>query len=300
MNFNRQALGVKIQASIGTPATIAFATDAVRIASANPQPYVADDVPIPEINASLDAPRTLPYNERSTLELTINAFASGAAGTAPKWNTLMRMASFAETITAATRAEYSPINSAFERATVDHHVDAVRMRTTDAIADFRWTWDAGGPPQFVFPIQGTTQAIADVAFPSPVLTGWLDPKVVSKANTTGTIGGYAACISQFSGQLGNQLTSFDRINCSLTELTRRAKTGSIAFEMTTVAAKDWYTLIKNQTPQAIVITHGSGAGNVLKMTISDAILKPLSISDDNGIVMATCAYDFRSLVISSE
>lgn len=300
LKFNRQALGLKIQSTLGTAAPPAFATDAVRIAALTAQPYVVDQVQAPEILDSLDAPRSMPYKPRATFAITVNAFASGTAGTAPAWGAFMRMCGMSQTITAGTKVEYAYANTAFERATIDHHLDAIRHRSIDVIGSLDWAWNAGAVPQFTANCEGTDAIPTDQSFPSPVLTSWFDPIVISKDNTAATIGGYTACISQFSGSSGGTITTFDRINCKASELTARNKTGTIVFEMTTVAAKNWFNSLKNRTTEAIVVTHGTGAGNVLKMTISDAKFTDMQYQDDAGITMVSAPFDFRSLVISSE
>jgi hypothetical protein len=78
-------------------------------------------------------------------------------------------------------------------------------------------------------------------------------------------------------------------------LTDRQPTGSITFEATTVAAKDWWTMMKNVVLGPFSVTHGTTAGNKVKIDAPQQQLTTPSYGDKDGITMLTCKQGFNPL-----
>ena len=104
--------------------------------------------------------------------------------------------------------------------------------------------------------------LADDTPPTPDFTGWQTPLGPNALNTaTVQLHGIDLCMESISIDLANQLVFRDLPGCDPKALiTDRKPTGSVSFEATTVAAKDWWTISKNNTLGALQLIHGTADG----------------------------------------
>ncbi|HYD79843.1 MAG TPA: hypothetical protein VEC06_08540 [Paucimonas sp.] len=143
-------------------------------------------------------------------------------------------------------------------------------------------------PTFRFNFTGLFVAVADAASPSVTLTAWKKPLAVNNVNTTGLmVSGYSSAVmSDFSFDLGNQVVFRSLPGGSETVLITDSKpSGSITQEATLVANKDWWTAIKNVTLGHFSVTHGTAAGNKVKIDAPQIQLTEPAYEDMDGIQM---------------
>ncbi len=76
-------------------------------------------------------------------------------------------------------------------------------------------------------------------------------------------------------------------------ITDRKPSGNASMEIDTVAAKDWWTTIKNNTLGALAITHGTVAGNIIEIDAPKVQLTDPSYSDSDGIAMLGTKLSFQ-------
>lgn len=187
---------------------------------------------------------------------------------------------------------YKRVSTNFESAALYCNVDNLRHILLGARGTVSVKCTAQGIPMWSFSLTGLYGTPTDTVMPGAVTyTMYKDPLPVNGTNTTAiNINGYtAAVLSDFSIDWANQVVfrslpgAADNV-----QLTDSKPVGSVTFEATTVAAKDWWTLMKNATLGVFSMTHGLVAGNKVKIDAPAQQLSAPSYSDKDGITMLTC------------
>ena len=65
----------------------------------------------------------------------------------------------------------------------------------------------------------------------------------------------------------------------------RAPGGSVSFEQTTMAVKNWFAVAQANTPGVLLLTHGTVAGNIFKVTGSQSVIRSPKYGDLDGVAM---------------
>lgn len=143
-------------------------------------------------------------------------------------------------------------------------------------------------PTFNFEFWGLYQPVVDDDAPTVVLTAFKKPLAVNSTNTTGlVVMGYTGSVmSDYNINWNNTLTHRNLPGGSeAIVITDSRPTGSITQESTTVAAKDWWALIRAATTGLFSITHGTTAGNKVKIDAPKVQMKKPAENDMDGIEM---------------
>lgn len=231
---------------------------------------------------------SLPGAVCGKLELEVELAGSGTAGTAPACGPLLRACGMAETISAGVSVAYAPVSAAFESVANYFNLDGVLHKMLGSRGSVSLSLSADAIPTLKFSFTGLYAPVIDAAAPTVVLTAWKAPLTVNNTNTVGlTLHSYAGLVmSDLSLDLANTVAFRSLVGGTEAVLiTDRAPTGSITFEATTVAAKDWFGIAKSAATGAFSVTHGTVAGNKVKIDAPKVqILKP-SYTDKDGVAM---------------
>jgi hypothetical protein len=76
------------------------------------------------------------------------------------------------------------------------------------------------------------------------------------------------------------------------DITARVSTGSVTFENTAVAVKDWIGMARSGTRVALALKHGQGATNVVEIKSPRAQIGKPTYSDVDGVQMITVPLEF--------
>lgn len=210
---------------------------------------------------------------------------SGAAGTAPPWNRFMRSAAFAETISAGSRVEYSPISTALESSTLYYYDDGVLKKALGLrfnITSFKMGY--GDVPIIAGNYIALDGGLATAANVVETLTAWKAPLPINTANSgLLTIGGtYSAGV--ISGgvtypskgielALGGQMNFMELLGGESAEFTDRNMSGKITLDLTAAQEVAFMATVKAGTTQSIGLAHGAVAGYKLLSWCPNAQLK---------------------------
>ena len=219
------------------------------------------------------------------LEFNVEAAGSGAAGTAPAWGPLMRACGFAQTVTPGVKVEYKPVSSAIESVTIYLNEDGVLHALLGARGDLSIQLDNGAIPSFRFSFQGLYVPVADASLPTVDFSAWKRPLVVSRTNTpTFSVHGSSPKMQALSVAMGNAIAADSLVGGAGDEIliTDRKPTGSLQIEAVTVAQKDWFGAMANDTVGALQMVHGSTAGNILQVDMPGVQLMDPRMSSLNG------------------
>lgn len=210
----------------------------------------------------------IPVSEEGMIEFDVEIAGSGAAGTAPKWGPLMQACAFYETTNAGVSVVYQPISSALKSIQIWAYRDGLLYKFSGAVGTVKMSFAAKKLPEFHFVFTGKYVAVSDAAIPSgAVFTGFQKPVAsIPALMGTVTIGGYAAKLSQFDLDMANDVSHAIWMNNETLAVVDRKPKGSIQVEAVTVATKDYWTLVRNASTMAAVLTQGITAGNIVALT----------------------------------
>jgi hypothetical protein len=191
---------------------------------------------------------------------------------------------------------YRPVSTNLESVAFYVFVDKVRHLMLGARGTVAMKASAQGIPMFSFTFTGLFTTPTDSSAPAVTLTQYAAPLAINNVNTTGiNISGYsAAVVSDFSFDLANAI-AFRSLpgGTENVVLSDRKPVGSVTFEATTVAAKDWWTMMRNVVLGPFSVTHGTVAGNKVKIDAPQQQLDSPSYGDKDGITMITCKQTFN-------
>jgi hypothetical protein len=223
---------------------------------------------------------------------------NGATKVATFTAALATPAAAATAYTLPLQTVYRPVSDNFESVAFYVNVDSVKHLMLGARGSVSMKASAQGIPMWSFAFTGLFTTPTDVPIPAVNLTQFAAPLAVNNQNTSGlNISGYlAGVVSDFSVDLAASVV-FRSLPGGTEQvlLTDRQPTGSITFEATTVAAKDWWTLMKNVVLGPFSVTHGTAAGNKIKIDAPQQQLTTPSYGDKDGITMLTCKQTFNPL-----
>lgn len=283
----KRTILAKIETVYGTDPVPTGAANAILVRNLTITPQETETASRDLVRTYLGNSEQLPVAIHGMLEFEIEMAGAGAAGTAPAYGPLLRACAFAETINAGVSVVYAPVSATFESVTLYFNVDGVLHKMTGARGTVSLDIIAKAIPVFKFKFTGLYVAVIDAAAPTVTLTAWQKPVPVNGVNTTGlTLHAYAGgVLSQLSIDMANSVIFRSLVGAESVLITDRKPAGNITMEATTVAAKDWWTTVKNATTGALSITQGTVAGNKVKIDAPAVqIIKP-TYQDMDGVQM---------------
>lgn len=191
-------------------------------------------------------------------------------------------------------AAYRPVSSGFESVTLYMNVDGVLHRLTGARGTVSAQMTVKEIPVLRFMFTGIYNAVSDTAAPTPTYTAFQTPLTVSNVNTTPfSLHGFAAVMSALQIDVSNSIVHRTLVGGSESVLiTDREPQGSITIEATTVAERNWWSLAQNVTLGALDVTHGTAAGNRVRIGSSQVQLTTPTYNDMDGVTMLQMGANF--------
>lgn len=198
---------------------------------------------------------------------------------------------------------YMPISSSFESITIYVNVDGVLHTLLGARGTVQIDLPLQGIPQFKFTFTGVFVPVADSVAPALTLTAFQAPLVLNNVNSSGlVISGYSAAVAaNMMFDIGNAVIFRSLVNgAENVMITDRKVVGSVNIEATTVASKNWWSLIKGATMGNYSLMHGTTAGNRVKIDAPSIQLTKPAYQDTNGVTMLQASMDLVPLLGNDE
>jgi hypothetical protein len=240
-----------------------------------------------------------------TIAFGVEMQAAGTAGGVPAYDALLQACGMSPVNSVSVSEAYTPLST--NQKSVAHYFfwDALKHKLLGSFGNCQIVCDGGTLPMFNFTFTGLYSPLTDSAPPGGVettLATFGNATEVNAANTTFTLGGYAAVIDKFTLDFGNTVVFRDRPNAARVALTNRRVTGTVTFEATNVAAMDWLTLAASKTPQVLQLIQGtpSGAGHIVQIDAPVVQLGNPTETDLNGIAGFTIPLVFARTVGDDE
>lgn len=274
------------ESTYGTDAS-PVGTDAVLVRNLEITPIQAETVSRDLIRPYLGNSEQLLANTRVEVTFEVELAGSGTAGTAPKYDALLKAAGMSSTVVAATSVTYAPVSTSFDSATIYVNIDGVLHKMTGCRGSFSITADVNTIPFISFTMTGIYNAPTDTAAPSTTYSNQATPVIFKAGNTTSfSIFSYSGCLSNFSFDMANEVNYRELVGCDKSvNITNRAPAGQVTIEAPTIAAKDFFTIANADATGQITFQHGQTAGNIVTFTAPTCDIGNPSYSDMDGIQM---------------
>jgi hypothetical protein len=287
------ALLAVAQTGIGVPGTPAPGTNAILCRGFTPSPIDGDFVERDLIRGAKGNYGALFANEHRVFEFEVELAGSGAAGTAPKFAPLLLGCAMSETLTASISAAYQPVADVGSYLTLYGYLDGLLFKMTDALGTVSYELNSGGIPVQKFTFTGAYSAATDTTFPTGlVVTGFTKPVTVGNTNTpTFTVGGQSLVMKSFTLDVANKINWKNWVGNAGTKNTDRTPVASGVFELPSVATRDWGETVRLGTEMALVLEHGTVAGNICRLAAPKLQVnaKP-TINDDDGTAIINVSF----------
>lgn len=289
--IRKLAILAKIETTMGTlPALVA--ADAMEVFDVALTPIEGDEVASKVVRPYFGDQGSTLVTQYQKMAFGVPLAGVGLAGTIPGYAPLLRGCAVAATNTPGTSTIFAPITEGIETLGIMANIDGVRYQMPYGRGNFEFTLSAKQIPEFKFDFTGAFNAAADAALPAVAYTVWQQPLGVNKINTTALLDSVAVEGSEFKFNCGNQVSKRDLINVDTVEITDRKSSGSITFQNTSVAAKNWIAMAQASARVPLEVKHGQGATNTFKFTAPTAQLGKPSYSDNDGVQMVTIPLRF--------
>lgn len=220
-------------------------------------------------------------------QFEIELQSSGTKGTAPAFGDALLACGMAATTVVSTSVTYTPVSSSFDSVTIYYNMDGVLHKLTGARGSVSLSVARGSIPTLSFSFQGLYSTPTDTSALTPNFTAWKAPLGPNVTNTpTFALHGVSSPMESLSIDIANNLI-FRSLPGGTEQvlITDRKPTGSVSFEATTVATKDWWTVSKNNTLGALSLIHGTADGYKVEVAAPKVQLDGLSYADSDGIAM---------------
>lgn len=287
----KRLIRVKKESTYGTDAT-PVGTDALLVRNLEITPVEADVVSRDLIRPYLGNSPQLLANTRVSITFQVELAASGTAGTAPRFGSILQACGMSETIVATTSVTYAPVSSAFSSASIYLDNDGIRHILTGCRGSFTLTGEVGQIPTIDFTMVGCYNAPTDSAAPSTTYSAQASPLIFKQGNTSAfSFFSYSGCLQSVSFDMANETVYRELVGCSKEVLiTNRAPSGTVMIEAPALATKDFFALSQTETTGALTFLHGTTAGNRVTFTASQCDIGNPSYGDQDGVQMLNIPY----------
>ena len=281
----------KTETTYGTSAAPA-GTDALLVRNLDITPLESDVVSRDLIRPYLGNSEQLLANPRVRVTCEVELAGSGTAGTAPKFDALLKACGLASTIVASTSVTYAPVSTAFSSCIIAYNIDGVQHLVTGCRGTFTMSCQLGQIPVLQFEMTGIYNAPTDSAQPSVTYSAQATPLLFRDGNTTGfSFLGYSGCLMSVDFNMANNIVYRELIGCTKEVLiTDRAPAGTVTIEAPTMTLKNYFTDAFSNSLGSLTFTHGTSAGNRVVFTAAQADLTQPTYSDSDGIHMLNLPY----------
>jgi hypothetical protein len=281
----------KTESTYGTDATPA-GTDAVLVRSLEVTPLEADVVSRDLIRPYLGNSDQLLANVRVRCSFEVELAGSGTAGTAPRYDALLKATGMAATIVATTSVTYAPVSATFSSCTIVYNVDGVQHKLTGVRGTVTMNCQLGQIPTLQFEMTGIYNAPTDTAQPAVTYSAQATPLIFREGNTSAfSFFSYSGCLMSVDFNLANDIVYRELIGCTKEVIiTDRKPAGTVVIEAPTIATKDYFSVALGSTTGNLTFLHGTTAGNRVTFTASQVDATQPSYSDQDGIQMLSVPY----------
>jgi hypothetical protein len=288
------AIQAKIEATYKTDPVPTGAANSMLVSNVSINPLNAQNVSRELIRPWLGGSEQLVGTAFKEVSFDIELAGSGTAGTAPAYGPLLRACGLAETVTASTRVDYTPISTAFESVTIYVYDDGVLHKLLGARGDFEIAMGLSERPVFRFRFLGIDGGDSAASPSGTSYTLFQKPLVITDTNSGDVTLGCTYATGALSGgttypsrgipsiRLGNSVAHTPLLGGEEIDITQRDVTGSVELDLTAAQEVTLMATVKANTTQGLGIQHGTTAGNIALIHLPNVQLINPSKAEING------------------
>jgi hypothetical protein len=270
--FNNQILLAKLEDTFGAD-SVPTGADAVKCFPLSPRfDFRVLDYPV--VRGSISAPKRRQGAKMIEFVIRVPLKGSGTAGTAPEWGPLAQACRHKETIAAGVSVTYSPTPKAdaVKSVSIYHYQDGKVVKAVGCRGNVRLIANAGNYGELEFTMRGRMTARADAANPTPTYDATEPPVIQSGGVSFGSF--HTAVIPALSLNSGNSMFDEENINAAEgitgSSMADRDPTWNAEVRATLEDTKAWWGNADAGTEEAIDLTVGATAGNIIAVAIPKA------------------------------
>jgi len=281
----------KTETTYGTSAS-PTGSDAVLVRNLEITPLESDVVSRDLIRPYLGNSDQLLANPRARVTCEVELAGSGTAGTAPRYDALLKASGMSATIVASTSVTYAPVSASFSSCTIAYNIDGVQHLLTGARGTFTMNCQLGQIPTLQFEMTGIFNTPTDTAQPSVTYANQATPLIFRDGNTSAfSFMGYSGCLMSVDMNLANEVVYRELIGCTKQVLiTDRRPAGTCVIEAPTMAAKNFFTDALGTSTGSLSFLHGTTAGNRVTFTSPQSDVGQPTYSESDGVQMLNIPY----------
>ena len=293
--FRKLAILNKIETVYGTSSNPA-AINAIIGTNVSFTPFEAEEVSRDLLLPYLGNQGVILTGKHAKIEFDVEIAGAGAAGTVPKYGSLLRACGFAETVAAGVSVTYSIIETGVESSTIFFEIDGVRHIMLGCRGNMSVNLAPKGIPKYRFSLTGLLGTITDQALTAVTLAGWTVPLEASSANTTMTLHAWSSIAESLSIDLGNTVTPRFLIGSESVIITDRKTTGQAVVEADSLVTINWFSRALARTRGALALAHGKTAGNIVEINGPAIEIGKISQGQTDGILNYTLPLSFCPVI----
>jgi len=282
---------VKTESTYGTD-SVPTGTDALLVRNLDITPISGDVVSRDLIRPYLGNFDQLIAQNSVAINFEVELAGSGTAGTAPKYDAILKACGLAATIVASTSVTYAPVSASFSSATIYFNVDGVLHRLTGCRGSMNMSCAVGAIPTLAFNLTGVYNSPTDTAAPAATYSAQATPLVFREGNTSAfSFFSYSGILQSVDFNLSNDLVYRELVGGTTeTLITDRKPAGTVMIEAPTIATKDFFTTALASSTGNLTFLHGTTAGNRVTFLASQVDVINPTYQDQDSIMMLSVPY----------
>jgi hypothetical protein len=282
---------VKTESTYGTDSTPA-GTDALLVRNLDITPLSGEIVSRDLIRPYLGNFDQLIAQTSVAINFEVELAGSGTAGTAPKYDAILKACGLAATIVASTSVTYAPVSASFSSTTIYFNLDGVLHRLTGCRGSMTMSCAVGAIPTLAFNLTGVYNSPTDTAAPAATYSAQATPLIFREGNTSAfSFFSYSGILQSVDFNLANDLVYRDLVGgVQETLITDRKPAGTVMIEAPTIATKDFFTTALASSTGNLTFLHGTTAGNRVTFLASQVDVLNPTYQDQDSIMMLSVPY----------
>ena len=282
---------VKTESTYGTDSTPA-GTDALLVRNLDITPLSGDVVSRDLIRPYMGNFDQLISMTSVAINFEVELAGSGTAGTAPKYDAILKACGLAATIVASTSVTYAPVSASFSSATIYFNVDGVLHKLTGCRGSMNMSCAVGAISTLAFNLTGVYNAPTDTAQPAVTYSAQATPLIFREGNTSAfSFFSYSGILQSVDFNLANDLVYRELVGGTKeTLITDRKPAGTVMIEAPTIATKDFFTTALASSTGNLTFLHGTTAGNRVTFLASQVDVINPTYQDQDSIMMLSVPY----------
>ena len=284
----KRSLLAKIEGSYGSDPTATGSANYVEVVDLEIEPVASDEVEQETIRPYAGNYPVLLANTRVNLSFGVFMVGSGAAGTAPKYDPILKSCGLSAATVSSTSVTYTPSTLATQSSVTFYvNYDGVRHKVTGCRGTFSISCAVNEIPRINFEMQGIFNTPTDTALPTVTKSLQPDPVLFKNGNTSSfSVFGFSGALQSWELDFANEVIYRELVGGTKEALiTDRRPSGTMVIEAVALSSKNFFTLATGTTTGTNTWSHSGGAGNIVTVSCPQTDLGQPTYEDSDGITM---------------